>query len=179
MGAEFRRHPGQRGDLLVTLDQPVGIDFQEQAPRQRLAFGQQQRQLPEILLAAQRGQGDAQGQLAVVGGQPVQPQAHGLQVAVGHQVEPHRGRNEQSGGNRRLVGGGAQHQHRLGTDGSAGGVAQRLGGQLEAVVFQRRQDRVLPGALAGFGGRLRVGGARDHDLVVAGALGPHQAEVQS
>lgn len=111
-------------------------------------------------------------------GEPVQPQGDRLQVAVGNQVQPHGGRNEKRGGDRRLVGGDAQHQHGFRADGRAAGVAQRLGGQLETVRFQGRQDGILPGPFARLGRRLGIRRAGDHDLIIAGALGPHQAEIE-
>ncbi|KAG1246975.1 hypothetical protein G6F65_020403 [Rhizopus arrhizus] len=113
-------------------------------------FRQQQRQLAEEFLASQRGQGDPDGQLAFVGYQPFQAQAHGLQIAIGHQVQPHRGRNEQGGGNGDLIGRGTQHQHGFRADLAAVGSQQRFGRQFELVLLQRSQDGVLPGAFAGF-----------------------------
>ena len=97
MRAKFRHHPRQRGDLLVAFDQAVSIDFQEQPGRQRALLGQQQGQPAEEFLAAARA-GRRDGQLTFVRGQPLQAQRHRLQVAVGHQVQPYRWRDEERGG---------------------------------------------------------------------------------
>jgi hypothetical protein len=179
MRAELRGDAGQRGDLLMAFHQAVRIDFQVQAPRQRPVFGQQQRQLAEELLAPQRGQSHPNSQFARVGGQPVQSQAHSLQIAIGHQIQAHGWRDEQRGGYRHLVGRGSQHQHRFGADGAAVGGLQGFRGQLEAVLFQGGLDRILPGAFTRFRRRLHVGRAGDHDVIIAGAFRPHQAEVQA
>ncbi|MDT4825413.1 hypothetical protein FQZ97_586970 [compost metagenome] len=178
MRAELRGDAGQRGDLFVAFHQAVRIDFEVQARRQRAVLRQQQGQLAEEFLAPQRGQGHAYGQFAGVGGQPVQPQAYGFQVAIGHQVQAHGRRDEQRCRDRLLAGGGAQHQHGFDADRAAVRGLQAFGGQFEAMVFEGGHDGVLPGPFAGFRGGLHVGRAGDHDLVVAGAFRPHQPEVQ-